>query len=630
MCGIAGIFHLRSAADIDPQRLESMNNIQWHRGPDDGGYHYEPGIGLAHRRLSIIDLAGGHQPMFNEDGSVCVVFNGEIYNYRQLAEELKACGHRFKTHSDTETIVHAWEEWGRECVKRFRGMFAFAIWDRRQQSLFLARDRLGIKPLYYALLPDQSLIFGSELKVLKQHPDLPRRMDPHAVEDYFSFGYIPEPKTIYQGVHKLEPGHFLLLKRGDLRPAQQVRYWDIDFSRPLLPPEQLHEELIRRVKEAVDIRLVSEVPLGAFLSGGVDSSAIVAMMSQLQPDPVNSCSIGFDVEGFNESEFAQQVADRYRTNHHLEKVQPDDFSLIDQLADLYDEPFADSSAMPTYRVCELARKHVTVALSGDGGDELFAGYSRYQWHLQENRLRGLFPERLRKPLFSLLGRLYPKMDWAPRLFRAKSTLQRLSFDNVQAYHNEISIFRQDSRNALFSKSFKQQLQGYSSLEVFRRHQANANTTDPLQLIQYLDMKTYLPGDILTKVDRASMAHSLEVRVPLLDHELIEWAMRIDPSTKIRGKEGKYPFKKALEPHLSQDVLYRKKMGFAVPLAHWFRGPLSHKLQALRVSEPLLDSGIFEPSTLDLLIQQHLRGQRDNSASLWALLMFNSFLQKNSV
>ncbi|MEH6813778.1 MAG: asparagine synthase-related protein, partial [Motiliproteus sp.] len=407
-------------------------------------------------------------------------------------------------------------------------------------------------------------------------------------------------------------------------------YWDIDLSRPTLPPEQLHEELIQRFKQAVDIRMVSEVPLGAFLSGGVDSSAVVAMMSQLQSDPVNTCSIGFDVEGFDESEFAQQVADRYRTNHRIETVQQDDFALIDQLADLYDEPFADSSAMPTYRVCELARKHVTVALSGDGGDELFAGYRRYQWHLQENRLRALLPEKLRKPLFGFLGGVYPKMDWAPRIFRAKSTFQLLGFDNVQAYHNEISIFRQDGRNRLFSQAFKQQLNGYSSLDVFRHHQANAKTDDPLQLIQYLDMKTYLPGDILTKVDRASMAHSLEVRVPLLDHELIEWAMRIDPSTTINGTEGKYPFKKALEPHLPLDVLYRKKMGFAVPLAHWFRGPLRHKLQAMLSSERLMDSGIFEPKALDILIQQHLKGQRDNSASLWALLMFDSFLQKNAV
>ncbi len=630
MCGIAGIFDIRANSDIDRRCLESMNNIQQHRGPDDGGYHYEPGVGLAHRRLSIIDLENGHQPMFNEDGSVCIVFNGEIYNYRQLASELKNLGHRFNSHSDTETIVHAWEEWGCACVERFRGMFAVALWDRRQQSLFLARDRLGIKPLYYAQLADQQLIFGSELKVLKQHPNLPRSMDPQAVEDYFSLGYIPEPKTIYRGVHKLEPGHYLLLKRGAAAPARPVQYWDLDLSRPVLPPEQEHEQLIDRFRQAVDIHLESEVPLGAFLSGGVDSSAIVALMSQLQRDPVNTCCIGFDVEGFNEADFAQQVADRYRTHHRVEIVQQDDFGLIDQLADLYDEPFADSSAIPTYRVCQLARKHVSVALSGDGGDELFAGYRRYQWHLQENRLRGLFPERLRKPLFGALGAVYPQMDWAPRLFRAKASFQRLGFDNVQAYHNEVSIFRQEARHRLFSRAFQQQLNGYSSLDVFRHHQAKARTDDPLQLIQYLDMKTYLPGDILTKVDRASMAHSLEVRVPLLDHQFIEWAMRIDPRTTINGKEGKYPFKKALEPHLPHAVLYRQKMGFAVPLAHWFRGPLRHQLQAMLSSEPLMDCAIFERKALDGLIRQHLKGQRDNSAALWAVLMFNSFLQKNPV
>ncbi len=629
MCGIAGILQPQNTTPIDKSLLARMNGIQSHRGPDDDGFFYGPGIGLAHRRLSIIDLSGGHQPLFNEDGNVCVVFNGEIYNFQELADELVAKGHIFKTHSDTETIVHAWEEWGTACVEHFRGMFAFAIWDQPNQQLFIARDRLGIKPLFYSVLADGSLIFGSELKVLKQHPDLPRAIDHRAVEDYFTFGYIPEPKTIFEGVFKLEPGHYLLLDQQLKLTPKPVQYWDITLSGQSLTLEDTQRELADRLKEAVKVRMVAEVPLGAFLSGGVDSSAVVALMSELQDTPVNTCSIGFDVKAFNETEYAQKVADRYQTNHHSGTVSQDDFDLIDKLADLYDEPYADSSAMPTYRVCELARKHVTVALSGDGGDELLAGYRRYRWHLNEDSVRNKLPYRLRRPLFGFLGKAYPKLDWAPRFLRAKTTFQSMAFDSVEGYHNTMSIMRQDARDALFSDQLKQKLNGYSSLEVFRHHEGSAPSDDPLKKIQYIDMKTYLVGDILTKVDRASMAHSLEVRVPLLDHKFVEWAFNADSKATLQGSEGKYCFKKSLEPHLPHDVLYRKKMGFAVPLVQWFRGPLREKLRESLLSGIMVECGLFNQDTMTTLIDQHASGRRDNSAALWTLMMFAAFMQKNA-
>ena len=630
MCGIAGIFNRRSHDDIDRALLARMNTIQSHRGPDDDGFHFEPGMGLAHRRLSIIDLAGGHQPIYNETGSVCVVFNGEIYNYAELAAELSEVGHQFKTRSDTETIVHAWEQWGPGCVKRFRGMFAFAIWDRDKRQLFLARDRLGIKPLFYSQLDSGEVIFGSELKVLTQHPNCPRQILNQAVEDYFTLGYIPEPKTIYQRVYKLEPGHTLLIEAGEL-PLQPQQYWDVPMDKHPelqgLSEQELAEGLVERLKEAVDVRLISEVPLGAFLSGGVDSSAVVALMAQLQDDPVNTCSIGFDVAQFNETEFAQTVADRYHTNHHVKQVCSDDFDLIDKLAELYDEPYADSSAMPTYRVCQLARERVTVALSGDGGDELLAGYRRYNWHLKEEKMRQMLPLGLRRPLFGTLGRVYPKLDWAPRVLRGKTTFQSMAYDWVEGYLNSMSILRRDERDRLFSADFKRNLAGYNALEVFRHHAKRCPTDHPLSQIQYLDMKTYLVGDILTKVDRASMAHSLEVRVPILDHRFIEWAASIPPEQRLRQNEGKAIFKRSMEPHLPHDVLYRKKMGFAVPLSDWFRGPLKQRLQQDLLSERMLDSGLFNPDTLRWLVSSHLNGTRDNSASLWTSLMFERFLSR---
>jgi asparagine synthase (glutamine-hydrolysing) len=626
MCGITGLFDTREQRLPERERLHRMNESQHHRGPDEGELHLEPGMGFGHRRLSVIDIATGQQPIFNDDRSVGLVFNGEIYNYLELTQELTALGYTFRTKSDSETIVRAWEHWGEDCVLHLRGMFAFALHDRRRQTLFLARDRLGVKPMHYACLNDGWLLFGSELKSLMAHGGLPRDIDPQAVEAYFALGYVPEPRCIFKQARKLEPGFRVLIRRGEPMPEPKP-YWDVRFTLNAQIGEQdAQEELRRRVSEAVQIRLKSEVPLGAFLSGGVDSSAVVAAMAGLSDQPVNTCSIGFDDPQFNESAFAQMVADRYRTNHRTQVVSSDDFDLLDTLAHLYDEPFADSSAIPTYRVCQLARQHVTVALSGDGGDESMGGYRRYRMHMMEERMRQALPLSVRRGVFGTLGKLYPKLDWAPRMFRAKTTFQAMARSSVEAYFVTMGFVRDPLRQSLYSPAFKRELQGYSAVDVFHHHAAHADTDDPLALIQYLDTKTYLVGDINTKVDRASMAHSLEVREPLLDHQLVEWLATLPSHMKLRGSEGKYLFKKSLEPMLPHDVLYRPKMGFAVPLARWLRGPLRERTRQALQHGALAKTGWFEPARIATLLDQHERGQLDHSTPLWTLLMFDAFLR----
>ena len=629
MCGIVGIFDLKGKREINRDLLSRMNESQHHRGPDEGNLHIEAGLGFGHRRLSIIDLSSGQQPMISNDNNVVLTYNGEVYNFLDLKKELEELGYHFKTHCDTEVILYAWQAWGEDCVERFRGMFAFAVWDKNQQNLFLARDRLGVKPLYYAELTSGYFIFSSELKALKKHPDLPKIFDATAIEDYFGFGYIPDPKTIYKNVFKLEPGFCLTLKRGqpNYKPRQ---YWNLSFTpRPAQDEQATGEELITRLREAVKIRMVADVPLGAFLSGGVDSSAIVAMMAGLSKDPVNTCSISFGDPAYNESKFAAQVAERYHTQHRVEQVNADDLSLIDQLADLYDEPYADSSALPTYKVCELAKKQVTVVLSGDGGDENLAGYRRYRWHKYEEQMRSWLPTNIRKPVFGMLGQIYPKADWAPKLFRAKSTFESISRDSLEGYFHSVSTLTNEIRNNLFSPQLKQELQGYQAIEVFRRHAANSQTDNPLSLVQYLDIKTYLPGDILTKVDRASMAHALEVRVPLLDHQLVEWIAGLPPDMKLKGRVGKYIFKKSLETYLPDDILYRPKMGFAVPLDAWFKGPLKEKVREALLGQSIKQCGLFNQTFIAHMLNQHQSGLKDYSTPIWSLLMFEAFLRTNN-
>jgi asparagine synthase (glutamine-hydrolysing) len=625
VCGITGIVDIRGSREPDRDLLRRMNDSQRHRGPDGEGEHFEPGVALGHRRLAIIDLATGQQPLYNEDRSVVIVFNGEIYNYQQLIPELQALGHTFHTRSDTEVIVHGWEQWGERVVDRLRGMFAFALWDRNRQTLFLARDRLGVKPLYYSLLADGHLIFGSELKSLLAC-DIDRRLDRHATMDYLTLGYVPEPRSIFMGVRKLPAGHTLCIRRGAEMPEPR-RYWDVRFTLDAsASDEQACEELSQKLRESVRLRLIAEVPLGAFLSGGIDSGAVVSTMAAVSSEPVNTCTIGFDEAAFDESALALQVAQHYATRHHADRVDTEDFDLVDPLARIYDEPFADSSAMPTYRVCGLARRHVTVALSGDGGDEVFGGYGRYRTHLREERMRAGLPNWARGTVVSGLASVYPRFAGAPRFLRMRPLLEALARDAVGAYLHEVSVVRSEQLGELLAPEFVSSLGGYTTLDLFRRHAANAQTDDPLALIQYLDMKTYLVDDINTKVDRASMAHSLEVREPLMDHELVEWMGRMPSSLKVRNGHGKYLLKRAMQGRLPDEIIHRRKTGFAVPLAQWFRGPLRQRVEQLSTSAALLGCGFFEPRAVGAVVAAHVEGRRDNSRAIWSLLMFEAFLK----
>jgi asparagine synthase (glutamine-hydrolysing) len=621
MCGLTGIFEYQRPTEISKDLVHRMNETIVHRGPDDEGIFVGPGIGLGFRRLSIIDLSGGHQPISNEDGSIWVMLNGEIYNYPELRKEMLEKGHTLATRSDTETIVHLYEEYGEDCFARLRGMFAVIIWDSNQRKLLMARDRLGKKPLFYSA-DSKRVLFGSELKCLLAGDNLSREMDPQALYDYFSFGYIPAPKTIYRSVRKVLPGHYITVScNGALR---EQSYWQLSFGETEDHSEaDWCERLRHELCEATRIRLMSDVPLGAFLSGGLDSSAVVATMARLMNQPVTTCSIGFDVPEFDESKYARQVAEQFHTEHHEQVVQPDALAIVDKLAWHYDEPFADSSAIPTYYVSGIARKYVTVALGGDGGDENFAGYRRYQFDVFENRVRARVPAGIRSSIFGPLGRWYPALAWAPRVFRAKATFQSLSRNPLEGYFNSISIFRPGEKSKLFQKDFQNQLAGYDSIEVLRHHYDRADTEDPLSRIQYVDIKTYLPDDILAKVDRASMAVSLEVRAPLLDHKLMEMVARIPASMKLRGREGKYIFKKAMEPKLSHDILYRSKQGFAVPLAHWFRNELKDMARDVIFG---VKDGILDPKYLEKIWTEHQRGTFDRSAYLWSALMFRKWQQ----
>ncbi len=626
MCGIAGIIDMVGVRPIDSGLLHRMTDRLAHRGPDGSGFYSTDGVALGHRRLAIIDVSGGQQPLFNEDGTVSITFNGEIYNYQELMVELERKGHCFKTRSDTEVIVHAWEEWGEAAVNRLRGMFAFAIWDENRKTLFLARDRFGKKPLYYTVLGDGRLLFASEMKALLVCPDVPRSINLAAVEDYFAYGYVPESKSIYSHICKLPPGHHLTVIRGR-RWTEPVQYWDLSFESDskIGTEEQAHHELLEQLRQAVRVRLISEVPLGAFLSGGVDSSAIVAMMAETS-DLVNSFSIGFSQAAYDETQYADEVAARYKTRHFKRVVDADDFSLVARLATIYDEPFADASAIPTFRVCALAREKVTVALSGDGGDELFAGYRRYRWHQSEEKLRGIVPDFLRRPLLRGAGRLYPKLDWAPRPFRAKATLLELAEGTVDGYFLNVSMFGDQVRRSLLSSSFVKDLQGYHAREELARHFKAAPTDDALAAVQYADIKTYLPGDILVKVDRASMANSLEVRAPFLDQGFAKWTASLPPKFKIRGGERKYILKRALESKLPQNILYRPKQGFTVPLAEWFRGPLQNTVRTTLSDGLLLETGWFERRFISTAVEQHIHRRRDHSRLIWSLLMFEAFLR----
>jgi asparagine synthase (glutamine-hydrolysing) len=624
MCGICGIFEFESREEISLELVRRMTDTIIHRGPDDEGIYVAPGIGLGFRRLSIIDVAGGHQPISNEDGQIWVMLNGEIYNYPELRQELLARGHKFTTRSDTESIVHLYEEYGEDCFRRLDGMFAIAIWDSRERKLLLARDRVGKKPLFYAV-NQKRILFGSELKCLLAADGLERSIDPQALSDYFSFGYVPAPKTIYRDARKLNPGCYAVVTA---KGVQEVPYWDLSFAQVENRSEEEWCEMLRHsLCEATRVRLMSDVPLGAFLSGGLDSSSVVAMMSRLMKRAVTTCSIGFEEEEYNEADFAREVAQLFHTDHHEQVVRPKAVEILKKLVWHYDEPFADSSAIPTYYVSSVARQRVTVALGGDGGDESLAGYRRYYFDQLENRLRGLVPAGVRRGIFGPLGRAYPPLAWAPRMFRAKATFQSLSRSPLEGYFNSISIFRPDEKPKLLSREFQASLGGYDSFEVLKRHYDRAGTDDQLSRIQYVDIKTYLPDDILAKVDRASMAVSLEVRAPLLDHHVMELIARIPSSLKLLGTTGKYIFKKAMADILPADILYRRKQGFAVPLARWFRNELKDVAHDAVFSH---DDGILDKAYLKKIWNEHQGGTYDRSAHLWAVLMYRQWRQEFAV
>jgi asparagine synthase (glutamine-hydrolysing) len=614
MCGIAGLFSLRGKP-VSADEVQSMCDAMVHRGPNDDGYYSASGVALGMRRLSIIDLDGGHQPVHNEDRSVWAVFNGEIYNFKALRGLLERQGHRFYTDTDSEVIVHLYEQYGESCVDKMRGMFAFAVWDERRKTLLLARDRLGIKPLFYTVV-DGRLAFGSELKVLLQLPELERKLNWSSVNYLFSAMCTPSSESIVEGVHKLKPGHILT---ASARRGIEVRqYWDVEFDPDYGKSEQYFIERLRDLlEESVRLRLVADVPLGAFLSGGIDSSTVVAMMARINSGPVKTFSIGFPDEDYSELKFARQVATKFGTEHHEFVVEPNVLGLIDDLAWYLDEPFGDSSAIPTYMVSKLAAEHVTVVLSGDGGDELFAGYDRYLKERQERALARI-PSPIRQ-VAGLTGGLMPEG------MKGRNFLKHLAFDGADRYFDANVLFHEVEKASLFQDNAYDEIHKEDPRSSWRSFLQDGRM-HWLSALQYMDIKNYLPNDILTKVDRMSMAHSIEAREPLLDHKLVEFAATIPPELKLKGKTTKYIFKKAMEGILPNEILYRPKRGFAIPLGRWFRGQLGLYVRDLLLSRKSIERGIFRKSYIERLIEMNDRG-RSLDLHLWTLITFELWCRR---
>ncbi len=621
MCGIAGIVE-QSGIDLQARSaLAEMLDRLRHRGPDDSGMHLSPDIALGHRRLSIIDLATGRQPLANETGSVWVVVNGEIYNFVELREELIARGHCFRTASDAECVVHLYEEHGPAFVERLNGMFALALWDARDRRLLLARDRLGVKPLYYAIA-DGRVVFASELKALLAAPNVAADIDPTAMVDYLTFGYIPSPKTIFKQCRKLEPGH--LLEFHDGRHAVR-RYWELrhrgwdDHA-----TDEIAADVWQRLKQATRSRLVADVPVGAFLSGGLDSSAVASAMSQMSSDPIVTVTCGFREKGFDEREPARALAERIGAEHHDGLVRPDAAGIVDTLAWHFDEPFADASAVPTYYLSQLARRFVTVALSGDGGDETMAGYRRYRFDRYEDAMRRWVPDGIGRTLVGRIASICPQGPWVPRPLRAAATLRNVAVDAATAHGLSVATLHPSEALALIHPDMRREVAGYDPLDHVRRHFHRCDAPDLLSKCQYVDIRLGLGDGILTKVDRASMAHALEVRSPMLDYRFVESVWRIPPRRRIRGRHGKIPLRRAVLHHVGEDAARRPKAGFEVPLDAWFRGPLRE-----RFGDRLLQIGADAHACLSrreigAVWQRHLSGRRDCGPTLWKLIMFDAW------
>lgn len=628
MCGIAGIVE----ADQRPasgELLKHMCDQLRHRGPDDEGYYLDQRVGLGQRRLSIIDLCTGRQPQGNEDGTVWVTFNGEIYNFQQVRAELQALGHRFATQSDTEVIIHAYEEDGADCLQRFRGMFAFALWDTKEQRLLLARDRIGKKPLFYTWT-GQQFVFASELQALLVHPAVRPEPDITAIDDYLTYGYIPAPKTGFRGIHKLLPAHYLELSGDQCRVDQiQVhRYWRLDYTPKLsLREDEAVEGLLGVLRESVRLRLIADVPLGALLSGGVDSSVVVALMSQLTDQPVKTFSIGFREQDFNELPYARAVAERYGTDHHELEVRPKAIDILPTLVRHYGEPFADWSAIPSYYVSKLTRAHVKVALNGDGGDECFAGYERYLASSLINRYR-MIPSPVRHGLIEPLTAMVPNSRlWPDRMRQVKSALQVASSSASDRYMRWITFFRPDQKDALYTSAFRESLEGYDGPNWLAPwlDEVPSNGRDELDVILATDVESYLPNDLLVKMDIASMANSLETRSPFLDHHVMEFCARLPSKYKIRGTSLKYLLKQASKRLIPDENIHRRKMGFGVPVGQWMREDLRPLLEDTLFSTTAQQRGYFQPAAVRTLVDNHVSGTSDHSSQLWALLCLELWL-----
>ncbi len=588
-----------------------------HRGPNADGFFCDKHAAIGMRRLSVIDLSTGNQPIGNEDGSIQIVFNGEIYNYLELREELIAKGHIFKTSSDTEVIVHLYEEVGERTPEYLNGMFGFAIWDRRNERLFVARDRMGKKPLYYSTsVPGVHFCFASELKALLVLPHFPDEVDPRAVADFLALSYVPPPACIFKSVRQLMPGESATVERGAVRLR---RYWTAPMEVKPGKIEDYAEELHHLASDAVKRRMVSDVPLGAFLSGGVDSGAIVALMAKAAPADLKTFSIGFEDKEFDELQYARMVAARYRTDHHEQVVSPDILEIFEAYAEQYDEPFGDSSAIPTLYLSRLTRQHVTVALSGDGADELFGGYRRYRHALVESRMRQVFPQWFRRSVIKIGAEYYPKFDYLPQIFRAKTVLRNISTSLGDAYFTTMSVFnRKNELERLLSPETQAALDGYTPREAYTQRFAAVSHLPPLLQLQSIDFDTYLPGDILVKADRATMAYSLESRSPWLDYRLVEFAGRLPVEFKINRGIGKYIQRRAIGSYLPEEILTRRKMGFSVPLASWFRGSLKPLFEGR-----VLTSGMARYIDLKQarrLWNEHQSGFHEHSRKLWNLLV----------
>ena len=625
MCGISGVYYYDQQRHVAEELIGRMNRVLNHRGPDDAGIWVKENVGLGQARLAIIDLSPlGHQPMCNEDGTIWITFNGEIYNFPELREYLISKGHQFRSHTDTEVILHLWEEKGPRLVEDLRGMFAIALWDDRQKLLYLARDRMGKKPLYYADLPDR-IIFGSEIKAILQDPDFEAVPDLESIHYYLAYQVVPAPYSAFKGIKKLPPAHYLIAKNGKI---EIKRFWRLTYQDKLritseTAERDLQVEIIERLREAVRIRLISDVPLGAFLSGGIDSSIIVALMADLMDQPVKTFSIGFTEEDFNELPYARMVAERYHTDHHEFIVTTDAKAIFPELVWHYNEPFADSSAVPTYYVSKMARQFVTVILSGDGGDENFAGYLRYPAMFQNKRDPN-YPSRLKR-LFRSPALLRPYLPDSRRSLHDFERMNSLTQERLSYYYT-LTHFLEPLFSQLYTPDLYKQLHHLFPIDIMLEKFRQSDADSPLDDLLYVDLNFYLPDVLMTKTDIAGMTHSLEARMPFLDHQFLEFAARIPAGLKLReNSEGKYILKKAIEPYLPKEVIYREKMGFRVPIESWFRSDLKEFTYDLLLSKSATQRGLFQPQYVQSILDRHQAGE-NSQYCIWNLLMLELWYQ----